>query len=171
MNVMPDTEVVVYKFSKELFLRSTFSKFEVLIKYGTLVAYIEEYGILCDGNDWCFYSVEEYMSDILKTDTTEMTYNEYRELYKQKLDNMYPDAPKLEAQTQDCKYGTIPEQSDIPFIGREIRYEYTPYIPTQTTQTNVNEENYEYNTKSTNQSTKQMLTSTITPKNTNILKG
>lgn len=95
MDIKNEMTVTVYRFPKTVFLKSAFCNLETYIDDYPVVAYSEDMGLLFQCIDAFQYSHSEYIKDIMDVDSTEMTYEEYVRQYKEKLNNMYPDAPVL----------------------------------------------------------------------------
>lgn len=95
MELTFDTKVIVYKIPREIFLKSIHSSFETEIEYGTCVAFIEDSETLFVSTEGFKYNVSDYITDIIKVNSTEMTFGQYVEQYKERLNKIHADAPVL----------------------------------------------------------------------------
>lgn len=87
--------LTVYIFKKEEYLKSQYSKIEINVPYGTLVGYDEASETLYYNDDRLDYSTEQFIEDILSTDTEDMLYEEYIDTYKERMSKLHADAPVL----------------------------------------------------------------------------
>ena len=86
--------LTVYIFKKEEYLKSQYSKIEINVPYGTLVGYDEATETLYY-NDDRLDSTDNFIEDILSTDTEDMLYEEYLDKYKERMSKLHADAPVL----------------------------------------------------------------------------
>ena len=96
MNIQNNMIVTVYTFPHfNKFLQSAFSNFETLIEDYSLVAYSEDMELLFQSVEAYCYRKADYIKDIMNCDSTEMTYIEYVQKYKDILNSKHADAPVL----------------------------------------------------------------------------
>lgn len=96
MEIKNTMTVTVYTFPHfNKFLQSAFSNFETLIEDYSLVAYSEDMELLFQSVEAYRYKKTDYIKDIMNCDSTEMTYIEYVQKYKDILNSKHADAPVL----------------------------------------------------------------------------
>lgn len=95
MRVKDDMIVTVYNFPNQGFYPNIEGGFDMYIDMYTEVAFCEPLQQLYVSIECVKYLKAQYVSDILKVDSTEMLYKDYVQMYKDKLNAKYPDAPVL----------------------------------------------------------------------------
>ncbi|SOK58528.1 hypothetical protein [Yersinia phage fHe-Yen9-04] len=128
MIIKPNATVVVYTNTQQKYLPSVYSKFEGLVQEYKIVAYIEELGVLCYGNDTYFYDMNRYVNDIMSTDFIEMTYNQYIIGHNEKLVRENPDAPMLNSMPPMMQGVQMNEHGTNAPILREIIHNNNPVL-------------------------------------------
>lgn len=102
--------VTVYTFPHyNKFLQSAFSNFETLIEDNPLVAYSEDMELLFQSVEAYQYRKTDYIKDIMHCNSTEMTYIEYVQKYKEILNNKHADAPVLN-DVYATQHSNVPEE-------------------------------------------------------------
>lgn len=95
MRVKDDMIVVVYRFPNQGFYHNLEGGFDLYIDMYTEVAFCEALQQLYISLDGVKYLKAQYVADILKVESEEMLYKDYVQMYKDKLNAKYPDAPVL----------------------------------------------------------------------------
>lgn len=95
MRVKDDMIVTVYRFPNEGFYPNMEGGFDMYIEMYTEVAFCEALQQLYVSIEGVKYLKSQYVSDILRVDSTEMLYKDYVQMYKDKLNAKFPDAPVL----------------------------------------------------------------------------
>lgn len=95
MRVKDDMIVTVYKFPNQGFYPNLGGGFDMYIDMYTEVAFCEPLQQLYTSIEGVQYTKSQYVSDILKVESEEMLYKDYVQMYKDKLNAKYPDAPVL----------------------------------------------------------------------------
>lgn len=95
MRVKDDMIVTVYKFPNQGFYPNLEGGFDMYIDMYTEVAFCEPLQQLYISIEGVKYKKAQYVGDILKVDSEEMLYKDYVQMYKDKLNAKYPDAPVL----------------------------------------------------------------------------
>jgi len=95
LRVKDDMEVTVYYIPKQGFFPTLEGGLDMLIDMNTEVAYCETLQQLYVCLDGVRYSKNDYIDDIIRTNHRTMKYSEYVAMFKDKLNQKYPDAPVL----------------------------------------------------------------------------
>lgn len=95
MRVKDDMIVTVYKFPNQGFYPNLEGGFDMYIDMYTEVAFCEPLQQLYISIEGVKYTKAQYVGDILKVDSEQMLYKDYVQMYKDKLNAKYSDAPVL----------------------------------------------------------------------------
>lgn len=95
IRVKDDMEVTVYYMPNQGFFPALEGGFDLLIESDTEVAYCEALQQLYICLEGVKYTKAQYISDIIRCNHRTMSYGEYVQMYKDKLNLKYPDAPVL----------------------------------------------------------------------------
>lgn len=104
MDIQFDMLVTVYKFPREEFLKSIHSKLETQMDMYTEVAYCEDLGVLFQSVEGYYYSTDKFVQDILKMPSEDMSFKEYVDRYKERMNNLHSDAPVLNQNTTPSEF-------------------------------------------------------------------
>lgn len=112
LRVKDDMMVTVYSIPNEGFFPTLEGGFDMYIDMYTKVAYCEPLQQLYVSIEGVRYSKDQYIRDILKVESTEMLYADYVQMYKDKLNAKFPDAPVLATIELDAAGRPKPELPD-----------------------------------------------------------
>lgn len=110
MEIKNEMQVTVYTFPHTMFVQNAFSNFETLLEDYPLVAYSEEMELLFQSVEAYQYSKRDYIKDIMHCNSTEMTYAQYVQKYKEILNTKHADAPVLNDVYADQHMSNVPEE-------------------------------------------------------------
>ncbi|AZU98229.1 hypothetical protein BZF66_07115 [Salmonella enterica] len=112
MRVKDDMIVTVYKFPNQGFYPNIEGGFDMYIDMYTEVAFCEALQQLYVSIEAVKYLKSQYVADILKVESEEMLYKDYVQMYKDKLNAKFPDAPVLATIELDAAGRPKPELPD-----------------------------------------------------------